>query len=131
VRRLAAARACDLSGHTDLPTLAAVLERADLFVGNDSGVMHLAAAMGCPVVAVFGPSSAVAWGPWWPPAGAPPGDASPHRLVGLDLPCRPCLYTGHRLGDPRGCPTRDCLAWLGPDRVLAEARSVLQAGRAR
>ncbi len=118
----------DLTGQTDLPTLAAVLGRMDLLVGNDSGVMHLATAMSTPVVAVFGPSNPVAWGPWWPGvdvAGRP--SPSPHRVVALDLPCRPCFYVGHRLGAPQGCPTRDCLAWLPPARVLAPAIDALGA----
>jgi ADP-heptose:LPS heptosyltransferase len=120
----------DLTGRTDLPTLGAVLARMDLVVGNDSGVTHLAVAMGAPVVAVFGPSNPVAWGPWWPgvdAAGHPA--ASLHRVVALDLPCRPCFYVGHRLGSPQGCPTRDCLAWLPPARVLAAAREVLGEGK--
>lgn len=106
----------DLTGATDVPTLAAVLARCALVVANDGGVMHLAAAVGTPVMAVFGPSNDRAWGPW--PSGRP-GAPSPHRVVALDLPCRPCLYVGHRLGAPAGCPTRDCLRWLGPDRVAA------------
>ena len=119
----------DLTGRTDLPTLAAVLARMDLFVGNDSGVTHLATAMGTPVVAVFGPSNAIAWGPWWPETDAQ-GPPSPHRVVGLPLPCRPCMYRGHALGEPRGCPTRDCLTWLPSGRVLEAALDALaRAGR--
>ena len=56
----------DLSGQTTLPELAAVLQSCDLFIGADSGVLHLAAATGVPVVAVFGPSNAAAWSPWTP-----------------------------------------------------------------
>jgi heptosyltransferase-2 len=131
VRSRARSPLLDLTGRTDLPTLAAVLARLDLLVGNDSGVTHLATAMGTPVVAVFGPSNPVAWGPWWPgvdPMGRPA--PSPHRVVRLTqpLPCQPCLYVGHHLGAPQGCPTRDCLAWLTPDPVVAAAREAL-AGR--
>ncbi|MEO8084074.1 MAG: glycosyltransferase family 9 protein [Ardenticatenales bacterium] len=106
----------DATGRTDVPTLAALLARCDGVVCNDGGVMHLAAAVGTPVVAVFGPSNDAAWGPW-PPARA--GRPSPHRIVRVDVPCRPCLYVGHRLGSPAGCPTRDCLRWLGPAPVIA------------
>lgn len=116
----------DLIGRTDLGTLAAVLGRARLLVANDSGVGHLAAAMGTPVVAVFGPSNPVAWGPWWPGFNAEGRPApSPHRVVALDLPCRPCFYVGHRVGSPAGCPSRDCLAWLPPERVIAVALELL------
>lgn len=55
----------DVAGEALLPT-AALLEQADLFVGNDSGLMHMAAAMGCPVVALFGPTDERLYGPWTP-----------------------------------------------------------------
>jgi len=120
----------DLAGRTDLPTLGALLARMDLLVGNDSGVTHLATAVGTPVVAVFGPSNAGAWGPWWPGVDRDGRPApSPHRVVHLALPCQPCFYAGHRLGDRRGCATRDCLAWLPPSRVLAAARESLTERR--
>lgn len=53
----------DFTGEALLPT-AALLERADLFVGNDSGLMHLAAAAGAPVVALFGPTDERLYGPY-------------------------------------------------------------------
>ncbi|MBK6769107.1 MAG: glycosyltransferase family 9 protein [Ardenticatenales bacterium] len=114
----------DLTGATDVRTLAAVLQRCHLVVANDGGVAHLAAAVGTPVVAVFGPSNDVAWRPWPPDR---PGAPSPHRVVALDVPCRPCFYVGHRLGRPAGCATRDCLRWLGADRVVAAAFDALAA----
>ncbi len=49
--------AIDLTGRTDLPGLAALVARAAVAVGNDTGPMHLAAAMGCPCVVLFGPAS--------------------------------------------------------------------------
>ncbi len=45
-------------------SLAAVLRRCRLFVGNDNGPMHMAAALGVPVVGLFGPSGPAEWGPW-------------------------------------------------------------------
>ena len=54
----------DLIGQVDLPTLGACLARMDLFIGNDSGLMHMAAASGCPTLGLFGPSSEVFYGPW-------------------------------------------------------------------
>ncbi len=50
-------------GDTDLPALAALLGHCDVYVGNDSGVSHLAAAVGAPTVALFGPTDPVVWGP--------------------------------------------------------------------
>lgn len=54
----------DLCGKTTIKELAAVSERADLFFGVDSAPMHIAAAAGTPVVALFGPTWAPFWGPW-------------------------------------------------------------------
>jgi heptosyltransferase-2 len=122
VRAAMTAPSLDLSGRTPLRVLAAVLERCALLVANDGGVGHLAAAVDTAVVSVFGPSNDAAWRPWWPPDRSVP---SPHRVVALDLPCRPCFYVGHRLGSPQGCPTRDCLRWLRAARVLDAAREVL------
>lgn len=53
----------DFSGEA-LPATAALLEQAALFVGNDSGLMHMAAAVGCPVAALFGPTDERLYGPW-------------------------------------------------------------------
>lgn len=100
---------------------AALLTGCRLFVGNDSGIMHIAATVRVPVVAVFGLSNHRAWGPYPPPA---------HRVVRLDLPCSPCLYTGHSLGTPEGCPPRTCLNELGPERVIAAAHDLLAAAPA-
>jgi heptosyltransferase-2 len=99
--------------------LAAVLEYAALFVGNDSGVMHLAATMRVPTVGVFGLTNHRAWGPFPP---------THHRVARLDLPCSPCLYSGFELGIPAGCPPRTCLTELEPTQVISAARSLLREG---
>jgi heptosyltransferase-3 len=59
-----ASRVIDLSGRTTIKQLGAISEAADLFFGVDSAPMHIAAAVGTPVVALFGPSGAFHWGPW-------------------------------------------------------------------
>jgi ADP-heptose:LPS heptosyltransferase len=59
-----------LAPSTDLPTLAALIERARLFVGGDSGPMHLACALGRPVLALFGPTDPEVNGPWGVPGRA-------------------------------------------------------------
>ena len=107
----------DLSGKTTFRELAGVLRRARVFVGADSGVMHLAAAARTPLVAIFGPTNHRAWAPWTP--------YSPSRVVRLDLPCSPCAYVGHRVGQRQGCPQRTCLANLSVDQVLAAVEDVL------
>ncbi|HXZ00391.1 MAG TPA: glycosyltransferase family 9 protein [Stellaceae bacterium] len=57
-------RCLDLAGHTDLLTAAAALRRCALFVGNDTGVMHIAAAVGTPTLGLFGPSLPEQYAPW-------------------------------------------------------------------
>jgi ADP-heptose:LPS heptosyltransferase len=63
---IAPERRVDLVGRTDLLTAAAVLRRSALFVGNDTGLMHMAAAVGVPTVGLFGPSPASHYAPWGP-----------------------------------------------------------------
>ncbi len=100
--------------------LAAVLARCRLFVGNDSGVMHVAFAAGVPVVGVFGLSNHRAWGPY-----DPTGRRS--RVVRVDLPCSPCMYRGQSLGLRFGCGDPRCLAQITPPMVIAAARELLGA----
>jgi len=69
--------------------LAALLGRAVLFVGNDNGPMHIAAAMGTPVVGLFGPSDPRVWGPV--------GEG--HGIVYKGIDCRPCFPHGCRRGE--------------------------------
>ncbi len=110
-----------LAGKGSIKVAAAVLELVDLFVGNDSSLMHLAAAVGTPTVAIFGLSNYKAWGPYT-------GDTNSKRatIVHLDLPCMPCFYSGHLLGTPEGCSVRDCLGLLGVDPVAVAARKMLR-----
>lgn len=54
----------DLTGKTTIKQLAAISKVSDLFLGVDSAPMHIASAVGTPVIALFGPSSAYSWGPW-------------------------------------------------------------------
>jgi len=113
--------ALPISGKGTIKVATAVLELADLFIGNDAGLMHLATAVDTPVVAIFGLSNQKAWGPYT-------GEKDSKRavVVSLDLPCMPCFYRGHELGTPEGCATRDCLASLGVDPVATAARRMLR-----
>ncbi|MGA9350139.1 MAG: WecB/TagA/CpsF family glycosyltransferase [Anaerolineae bacterium] len=110
--------AMNLEGRTNLKQLAAVLKRCDLFIGADSGVMHLAAAVGTPLVAIFGPSNHHAWGPW-------PRDGR-HIILRADLPCSPCSYVGYRVGQRDGCEAMTCMKAITPEMVLAAAERLLQ-----
>jgi heptosyltransferase III len=59
-----AAQVIDLVGRTDLLTAASVLRRTSMFIGNDTGLMHIAAAMGAPTLGLFGPSPVTQYAPW-------------------------------------------------------------------
>ena len=98
----------DLAGQTDLPTFAALLESADLFVGNDSGPMHLAAALGTPTVGIFGSTS-----PEWT---GPRGERV--RVVGpAAVDCSPCFR--------KTCPfDRECLTGVHTQSVLEAIRDL-------
>jgi heptosyltransferase-2 len=112
------------AGKGNIRVAVAILEQADLFVGNDSGLMHMATAVGTPTVGIFGLTNSDAWGPY---IGGEPGQQA--VVVKLNLPCMPCFYRGHDLGTPEGCMTRDCLAMLGVDPVATAARRLLGVSR--
>lgn len=103
--------AADLS-FLPIDALAAAIARVQLLVACDSGPVHLATAVGTPVLALFGPTSTTRWGP------PPPG-----RALSLGLTCSPCSNHG---GDY--CPEghHRCLADLAPEAVLAAAREMLR-----
>jgi ADP-heptose:LPS heptosyltransferase len=106
----------------DVPSplhLAALLGRAALIVGNDSGVLYLAAAVERPIVAIFGPTNDLAWGPY-------PPNAARHEVVAERLACRPCIHRGFSFGNPAGCPARTCLHLIEPEAVFEAACRVLE-----
>jgi heptosyltransferase-2 len=101
--------ALDLSGETDLETLAALLEACQVVICNDSGPMHLAAALGTPVVALFGSTDFVATAPM-----------GPHRIVRTEAECSPCLR--------RECPenTYRCLDGISTEQVVSVTEEFLR-----
>ncbi len=124
-------RVIDLGGRTTLPELAAVLRRCILMIGNDSGLTHLAGSVGTPVVGVFGPTDPRAWGPYggdsWTvlesfPNGVELLQSGPHRALKAAIACSPCIYRGHRLGTPAGCPDRTCLQRIEVRQALVVVR---------
>ncbi|KQZ27109.1 glycosyltransferase family 9 protein [Caulobacter sp. Root1472] len=84
--RMASARGryVDLTGKVDLLTAYAALKRADLFIGNDSGLMHIAAAAGVPTIGLFGPSDERRYGPWGPLTKAVRGPRSFEQFLAVD-----------------------------------------------
>jgi ADP-heptose:LPS heptosyltransferase len=115
---LPAGRVIDVAGDLDLLSVAAILQRLDLLVTGDTGPMHLAVAVGTPVVAVFGPSDPARYAPRGPD----------DRVVRIDLPCSPCNRI--RL-PPARCVghTPDCLAFISAESVFRAAMSILDARR--
>jgi ADP-heptose:LPS heptosyltransferase len=113
-------RVLDLAGDVSLLTVAAVIAQLDLFVTGDTGPMHLANAVGTPIVAVFGPSQ-----PW---RYAPRGTRD--TVVRIDLPCSPCNRIRR---PPERCVghTPDCLAGIETAQVLAAIDATLGLGAAR
>ena len=101
----------DLSGQLTLPELGALIGAARLFIGCDTAPMHMASATGTPVVAWFGPSGDIEWGPW----------RVPHRVVASEVhPCRPCGNNGCG-----GSNNSDCLITLPLARVHAAVAELL------
>ncbi len=106
----------DLAGGTDLRTAVALMARCRLFVANDSGLMHVAAALGVPVVAIFGPTDTI--------KNAPLGSAV--TFITTDVPCRPCYS-----GPPATCH-RDrqyCFEDIQTDQVIRALEGALASTR--
>ena len=102
----------DLTGKTGLLQLAALLERCTLLVTNDTGTMHVATAVGTPVVALFGSTPPLATGPW--------GEG--HVVVRKDVPCSPCWK--------RVCPKdHQCMERITVDEVEEVVDKQLRRGR--
>lgn len=103
--------AYSLSGQLSLKELAALSKAARLFIGVDSAPMHIAAAVGTPTVALFGPSGDKQWGPW----------GVPFRVVAsTQHPCRPCGIDGCG-----GGKVSDCLSSLTVDEVYVAVGELL------
>jgi 3-deoxy-D-manno-octulosonic-acid transferase/heptosyltransferase-1 len=103
--------AANIGGKTSLRELACLYRRAALVVSTDSGPMHLAAATGTQVVALFGPTDPDRTGPYGPG----------HRVIRGDLPCMPCFRK--RCEDPR------CMKGIGVEEVFAAVKGMLEAKR--
>jgi heptosyltransferase-3 len=104
----------NLAGKLSIKELGALTARARLFIGVDSMPMHLAAAMGTPAVALFGPSGEDEWRPW----------RVKHRVVASGHPCRPCGNDGCG-----GSKVSECLTTLAVDDVHAVVQELLAQDR--
>lgn len=127
-------RLLDVSGRLDFSQLTALLGRAALYIGPDTSVTHLAAASGLPVIALFGPTNPVRWGPW--PANGPSQllfqrsslvqSTGNVTLLQGSPACVPCSRAGC---EDHLHSRSDCLMSISPQRVLQEALQLLGPGR--
>jgi heptosyltransferase-2 len=106
-------RILNLAGRTTLRALMGVMARCAAFLSNDSGAMHLAAALDVPVVAIFGPTREWATSPLPGPAGRPA------VVVHTDVFCRPCMLPT--------CPIdHRCMTRIGSDEILARLQAIVE-----
>jgi lipopolysaccharide heptosyltransferase I len=94
-------KAISLAGRTNIMELAAVIKKAKFFISNDTGPMHIAAALNIPVFAIFGPSNSQKTGPY--------GDI--HTIISVNAPCAPCYAK-------KKCSHWKCMETLTIDKVL-------------
>lgn len=100
-----------------LPEITALASRAKLFVGNDSGIAHMAAAVQTPTVVIFGSSNRTHWRPW---------TDAPNEIVYEDFPCQPCAgYECAVFGEPR------CILSVESDRVIGAIERILRVTKGR
>jgi 3-deoxy-D-manno-octulosonic-acid transferase/heptosyltransferase-1 len=100
--------AANLAGETTLKMLAALYEKSDFVISTDTGPMHLAAAVGTPVVALFGPTAPWRTGPF----------GSDHQIIRAGLECSPCFK--------RSCQTVECMAQISVENVLEGAQKIVE-----
>lgn len=113
IRQTAKSRPVVMAGRTTVKQFASIAKRSALFVGNDNGAMHIASAVGTPVVALFGPSNPREWRP----------RGGPVEILYKDLDCRRhCAPTCTR-GE------ENCMKLIVVDEVFAAAQRLLLAGK--
>jgi len=100
IKEVKTTKVVDLAGETTLKDLACLYRQAAVVVTTDSGPMHIAAAVGTPVVALFGPTDPRRTGPY----------GIGHRVIRKTLPCSPCFL--------KQCPTRECMEGITVEEVL-------------
>jgi 3-deoxy-D-manno-octulosonic-acid transferase/heptosyltransferase-1 len=100
----------NLGGRTSLSELAYLYKKARFVITTDSGPMHLAAAVGTPVIALFGPTDPARTGPY----------GKGHTIIRTDLPCSPCFL--------KKCATRKCMRDISPEQVFTVIAEKLKGG---
>lgn len=97
----------NLTGRTTLNQLIEIIRRASLVVSNDSGPMHIAAALGRPLVSLFGPTNPIRTGPY----------RRPLSVLSLDIPCSPCYS--------KRCSHQSCLQQMEASDVMSQVENEL------
>ena len=102
-----------MAGRTTIKQFAAIAKKSALFVGSDSGAMHMACAVGTPVVALFGPSNPREWGP----------RGGPVEVLYKEIDCRSCFHPTCMRGE------ENCMKLISVEEVMAAAGHMM--GRPR
>jgi heptosyltransferase-3 len=125
--------AVNIAGRLSLGALGRLLSSASLYIGPDTVVTHMAAALGAPTVALYGPSNPVKWGPWPKGFVSDPwvriGSQRQGNVALLQGPggCVPCLLEGC---NRHVSSFSDCLQQISPDRVIAASENLLAVSSA-
>jgi heptosyltransferase-3 len=111
IRQMAKSSPIVMAGRTTVKQFAAIAKKSALFVGSDSGAMHIASAVGTPVVALFGPSNPREWGP----------RGGPVEVLYKEIDCRICFHPDCKRGE------ENCMKLIAVHEVAAAAQRLLQA----
>jgi ADP-heptose:LPS heptosyltransferase len=109
IARAEPSRCVNLCGATSLPEMVEWIRLADLLITNDTGPMHVAAALGKPVVALFGPTEPRRTGPY----------GQLQNVLRLELPCSPCMKSTCYFEKPN-----ECLRGLAPAMVFDRVKKL-------
>lgn len=113
IRQTAKSKPVIIAGRTTIKQFSAIAKKSLLFVGSDSGAMHIASAVGTPVVALFGPSNPREWGPRGGPA----------EVLYRAIDCRICFHPTCTRGE------ENCMRLISIEEVYAAAQRLLLAGK--
>jgi heptosyltransferase III len=113
IRQMAKSQPIIMAGRTTIKQFAAIAKKSALFVGSDSGAMHIASAVGTPVVALYGPSNPREWGP----------RGGPVEVLYKEIDCRSCFHPTCMRGE------ENCMKLITVHEVSVAAQRLLQAGR--
>ena len=109
IRQIAKSSPIIMAGRTTIKQFAAIAKKSVLFVGNDSGAMHIASAVGTPVVALFGPSSPREWGP----------RGGPVEVLYKEIDCRSCFHPTCTRGE------ENCMRLITVEEVATAAKRLI------